>query len=209
MICKSHTVPLWWLALYGVVFALCAIAPYDRAVWWVENVPVWIVIAAIVGISRYHRFSNLSYALMAVFILLHTVGGHYTFERVPFGAVTERFGFERNHYDRVAHFAVGLYAYPIAELLTTKRLVHARWLALLFPVFAIVAVAGAYEIFEWQYALHADPGAGHAVLGSQGDVWDAQKDILADTLGALLAIGVFYLRHRPALAALHPRTVRE
>jgi len=201
---RDYTVPLLLLALYGLVFAVCAIAPYDRAVWWAENIPVLIVVAALVLISRHFRFSNTSYVLTSVFIILHTIGGHYTFERVPFDAVTALFGFERNHYDRLAHFSVGFYAYPIAEFLTRKRLVHARWIVALFPVFAIATVAGVYEIFEWQYALRSDPAAGIAVLGSQGDIWDAQKDILADTLGALLAIALFFRQHREALKSVRP-----
>jgi putative membrane protein len=199
----SWTVPLLLLALYGVVFTVCAIEPYDRAVWWAENLPVLIVVGALAGLARMHRFSDTSYVLMSVFIILHTIGGHYTFERVPFDWVTDFFGFERNHYDRMAHFSVGFYAYPMAELLMRRRLVRTRWLVALFPVCAIAAVAGVYEIFEWQYALAADPEAGIAVLGSQGDIWDAQKDILADTLGALLVTLLFFFRHHAELATLH------
>ena len=189
---QTRTVPILLLALYGIVFSVCAIAPFDRAVWWAENIPVLIVVGVLVALARCYRFSNTSYALMSVFIILHTIGGHYTFERVPFDAVTECFGFERNHYDRIAHFSVGFYAYPVAELLMRKRLVRTRWIVSLFPVFAIIAVAGVYEIFEWQYALAADPAAGIAVLGSQGDIWDAQTDILADTLGAMLVMLLFF-----------------
>lgn len=205
---RNYIVPLSLLVLYGAVFAICAISPYDRAVWWAENIPVLIVVAALVLISRHFRFSNTSYMLMSVFIVLHTIGGHYTFERVPFDAVTNLFGFERNHYDRLAHFSVGFYAYPIAEFLTRKRLVHARWIVALFPVFAIATVAGVYEIFEWQYALNSDPAAGIAVLGSQGDIWDAQKDILADTLGALLAVVLFFVQHQKELRTLRASPAR-
>ena len=161
-----------------------------------------IVVVVLALISRRYRFSNTSYVLMTVFIILHTIGGHYTFERVPFELVSEFFGFERNHYDRVAHFSVGFYAYPIAEYLLRRRLVRSRWIIALFPVFAIATVAGIYEIFEWQYALNSDPAAGIAVLGSQGDIWDAQKDILADTLAALLVIGLFFLQHQAELKTL-------
>ena len=199
---QTYVIPLLLLALYGLVFAVSAISPYDRTVWWAENIPAMIVVAVLVLISRYYRFSNTSYVLMTVFIILHTIGGHYTFERVPFGAVSEFFGFERNHYDRVAHFSVGFYAYPIAEYLLRRRLVHSRWIIALFPVFAIATVAGIYEIIEWQYALHSDPAAGIAVLGSQGDIWDAQQDILADTLGALLAISLFFFQHKTELKNL-------
>jgi len=205
---QTYSVPLMLLALYGLVFTVCAISPYDRAVWWAENIPVLLIVSVLVLISRGFRFSNTSYALMVIFIILHTIGGHYTFERVPFAAVSEFFGFERNHYDRVAHFSVGLYAYPIAEVLMVKRLVHTRWIIALFPVFAIAAVAGAYEILEWQYALNSDPTAGIAVLGSQGDIWDAQKDILADTLGALLAMVLFFVQHWDELKTLRAGRVR-
>lgn len=193
------------LLFYCFVFIVCAIAPFDRTVWWAENIPVLIIVVTIIYISRSFTFSNTSYILMTVFIILHTIGGHYSFERVPFSLITETFGFERNHYDRVAHFSVGLYAYAIAEVLLLKQLVKSRWLILLFPVFSIVAIAGAYEIIEWQYAINADSNAGIAVLGSQGDIWDAQKDILADTLGAILVMLLFFLQHHHQLKLLRQR----
>jgi putative membrane protein len=198
----SYAVPLSLLALYGSEFAACAITPYDRTVWWAENIPVLLVVGLLVLISRSYRFSNTSYLLMTVFILLHTIGGHYTFERVPFDVVSKFFGFERNHFNRVAHFSVGLYAYPIAEFLMVRRLVHTRWIIALFPVFAITTLAGLYEIFEWQYAVNSDPAAGIAVLGSQGDIWDAQKDILSDTLGAMLVMILFFFQHKVELKTL-------
>ena len=199
---SSWALPFALLAFYFVVFTLCAIEPYDRNVWWAENIPVLVVVGAIVWLSRIHQFSNTSYFLMSVFIILHTIGGHYTFERVPFDWVSDLFGFERNHYDRIAHFSVGFYAYAIAEVLIARRLVRSRWIVLLFPIFAIATVAGVYEIMEWQYAMSADSKAGLAVLGSQGDVWDAQKDILADILGAILVMMLFFYQNRIELTTL-------
>ena len=185
---------------YLLLFGVCAIAPHDRAVWWAENIPIILLVCLVVWIHRYHRFTPLSYLFMSVLIVLHTIGGHYTFERVPFGLVTELFGFERNHYDRLAHFSVGFYAYPIAEILLKKRLVSSAAVLAMFPVFAIFTVAGCYEIFEWIYAIYADPGAGIAVLGSQGDIWDAQKDILADSLGSIFAVAAFFFVYRREVA---------
>ena len=83
-------------------------------------------------------------------------------------------------------------------------MVNSRLILLLFPVFTILAVAALYEVFEWQFALLADPHAGLAVLGSQGDVWDAQKDITADTFGALFAIVVYTWRNWPAITEALP-----
>ncbi len=193
-----------WLLLgaYLLLFVVCGIAPYDRAVWWAENIPILLLVALIVWLHRQHRFSGLSYVFMAFLVVLHTIGGHYTFERVPFGVITEWFGFQRNHYDRIAHFTVGFYAYPIAELLLAKRLVRHPFVLLSYPLFAILAVAACYEIFEWQYALTAEAAAGSAVLGSQGDIWDAQKDMLADGLGAVFATLVFWWVNRRALGRL-------
>ena len=194
--------PIALLSVYLLIFSVCAIEPYDRSVWWAENIPVIIVVGIIIWLSTIHRFSNISYLLMSVFIFLHTIGGHFTFERVPFDMISEAFGFERNHYDRMAHFSVGFYAYTIAEVLMVRRLVTTRWIVFLFPLFAIVTVAGVYEIIEWQYAIAADPKAGIAVLGSQGDIWDAQKDILADTLGALFVLAIFFYKNRNQLRNL-------
>lgn len=190
------------LVIYLLMFAALGVAPYDRAVWVAENLPIMAIVLLLVTTYRRFRFSDGAYLFMACLVFLHTIGGHFTFERVPFDWVTDLFGFQRNHYDRMAHFTVGFYAFPCAELLLRKRLVSSRWVLLLFPIFFIVTVAAGYELFEWQYAVHADPTAGIAVLGSQGDIWDAQKDMLADTLGALFATGLFAVFNRRSLAAL-------
>ncbi len=186
------------LAVYLSLFAALTIAPYDRITWFVENATVWIIVGTIVVLYwRGIRFTNLSYALMAVLVFLHTIGGHYTFERVPFGWVTHLLGFERNNYDRLAHFSVGFYAFPIAEWLATKRLVANRFILFTYPIFTIATIAMSYELVEWVYAASASPEAGAAYLGSQGDIWDAQKDMLSDTLGALAATIAFFLVRTP------------
>lgn len=190
---QSQRPQVLFFGAYLVLFLICAIDPYERTVWWAENLPIVLLVGIIAWVGRVHTFSRMSYGLMACLVVLHTIGGHYTFERVPFDWITDTFDFERNHYDRMAHFTVGFYAFPLAEILHRRSLVNTRWLLYLFPVFSVVTLAAAYELFEWQYALLGDPDAGAAVLGSQGDVWDAQKDILSDTLGALFAMGVFAL----------------
>jgi len=178
--------------VFALFFVALGIAPVSREVWIAEVVPVILVFVALVATFRSFRFSNLAYTLMAFWLFWHTIGGHYTFANVPFGAVTDLFGFERNHFDRIGHFSVGFYAYPMAEWVTRKR-----WcgpvLAVFFGLFFVMSVAAAYEIIEWWFAVKAGGDAGIEFLGSQGDVWDAQKDMLADTLGALAAVALFGL----------------
>jgi putative membrane protein len=184
------------LVVYLVEFTVLAFNPYDRATWWAENIPIMLIVLALILMYPRFRFSAGAYLAMSVLIFLHTIGGHFTFERVPFGLITDLFGFERNHYDRMAHFSVGFYAFPVAEILLRKNLVRSWWVLLLFPVFAIFTVAALYEIIEWLYAAIAGGETGSAFLGSQGDIWDAQKDMLADGLGAICAVTVFGLIHR-------------
>lgn len=186
----------WLLGIYALEFLVLAISPIDRMTWFVENITILIIVAVIIGLYLAKvRFSKMAYALAFVLIYLHTIGGHYTFAMVPFGWVTDFFGFSRNHFDRIAHFSVGFYAFAIAEWLWSRRLVNTKFLLFTYPVFVIATIAMSYELIEWIYAATANPEAGIAYLGSQGDVWDAQKDMLADTLGAIVAtISFFSLR---------------
>ena len=181
------------LVVYLVEFSALAIHPYDRTDWIAENIPIVLIVAFLVATYRRFQFSNLSYMLMSALVFLHTIGGHYTFERVPFGLITSLIGAHRNHFDRVAHFTVGLYAFPVAEFIERRQLIRVRWVTCLFAVFAICTVAMGYEIFEWIYAVSASPSAGQAFLGSQGDPWDAQEDMLCDAVGAIAAV-LLYLR---------------
>lgn len=185
---KEHRTAKVLLGIYCIVFIWAAINPFERSTWWAENIPIMAIVGALVILySRGIRFSTTSYILMSVLLLLHTIGGHYTFERVPFDWFTNFFGFERNHYDRIAHFSVGFYAFPIMEFLEMKKLSNSRMLSFFFAVFTIAFVAMSYELIEWIFAVTAGGSSGANFLGSQGDIWDAQKDMLADTLGAIAA----------------------
>jgi len=161
-----------------------------RDVWWAENIPVLGVFLLLVVTFKRFRFSNTAYVLMSVWLALHTIGGHYTFANVPFGFITDLFDLERNHFDRIAHYSIGFYAFPVTEYLTRKNLARPV-IAYLFGLFAIMSLAAGYEIIEWWYAVIAGGDAGIEFLGSQGDIWDAQKDMLADTLGAVTALIIF------------------
>lgn len=194
---NSSNFLFYLLGVYAVLFLVLAINPIDRPTWFVENLTVWIIIAVILILYKFNiRFSRVAYALMFVLIYLHTIGGHYTFALVPFSWVTDLFNFSRNHFDRMAHFSVGFYAFAVAELLWSRKLVGNKFLLFTYPVFVIAAIAMSYELIEWIFAVNAAPEAGLAYLGSQGDIWDAQKDMLADTLGALFATTLFFFVYK-------------
>jgi putative membrane protein len=201
----ERVTPLVLFAGYVVVFVWGAIDPYDRTTWWVENVPIVLLVTALVVLYlRGVRFSPFAYLMMAVLPYWHTVGGHFTFERVPFGWFDRLFGFQRNMFDRVGHFSVGFFAFGIMEYLLSRQKMS-RGLAVLFAVFTIAFVAMSYELLEWIYAAYGgNSQAGANFLGSQGDIWDAQKDMLMDTLGAVVSV-LLYLVVRPRE---HPAAVR-
>ncbi|MDO8282636.1 MAG: DUF2238 domain-containing protein [Thermodesulfovibrionia bacterium] len=193
---NTNKLPYFLFTLYLMVFAALAVAPHDRSIWWAENIPIMLIVLFLLLTYHKYQFSNAAYICMAFLIFLHTVGGHYTFALVPFDHVTKLFGFERNHYDRITHFTVGFYAFPIAEFILNKRWVTKKLILFSFPIFTIFAVASIYEIIEWSFAIASDPSAGLAFLGSQGDVWDAQKDMLADGLGSVCVMAFFSMLRR-------------
>ncbi|HDL1722856.1 TPA: DUF2238 domain-containing protein, partial [Mannheimia haemolytica] len=166
----------------------------------------FIVFALLIITYPKFQFSGLAYFLMSLWLIMHLIGAKYTFANVPFEwanqFLTPILGEDRNHFDRVAHYIIGFYSFPMAEWLLRKRKCG-MGVAFFFSLFFIMSVAAAYEIIEWQYAVIEGGNAGVEFLGSQGDIWDAQKDMLADTLGALTAL-MIYLIARPDLR-IHDR----
>ena len=189
MIMKNYF-PHALAVIFVVFFILLGISPVSREVWIAEIIPVVIIFFALVITFKKFRFSNVAYGLLGLWLFWHTVGGHYTFANVPFGWVNDFLGSERNHFDRVGHFVIGFYAFAMAEWLLRKKLCGFK-LAVIFSVFFIMSVAAAYEIIEWWYAVAEGGDAGVEFLGSQGDIWDAQKDMLSDTLGAITSLILF------------------
>ena len=181
------------LSIYIVEFIVAGINPYSRDVWYAENGPIVLLVAFIVFLYfKNIRFSNTAYALMFILPFWHTIGGHYTFSLVPFDWFNNFFGFERNMFDRIGHFAMGFYALPIIEYLVERGLVAKKWIATTYAVFAVAFIAVFYEWIEWWFAEIWGGDAGAAFLGSQGDIWDAQKDMLMDVLGAVSAAVVYF-----------------
>lgn len=180
---------------FAVVFLLAwlaaAIAPLHRFDWFLENLLVFVAVGCLVRFYRNYPLSDLSYLLILLFMLLHVLGTHYTYSKVPVGFwIQEALGQDRNHFDRLVHFAFGLLlTYPVREMLM-RHARAGRGLSA-FTAFAVIATASLiYETIEWLVAIIVSPEAAMAFLGTQGDVFDAQKDATLAMIGSLLALAV-------------------
>ena len=179
------------LVVVVVAVAVSAISPHNFAVWMTEIFWIAGLLAVLLSTRRMFRFSVTAYVCFFVWMVFQAVGAHYTFELVPMDWLTKPLGLVRNPYDRIAHFTVGWFAFPFCERFFRMGWVRSAFLSAFFAVMTVVAMAGLWELVEWQYAVIEGGEAGAAFLGSQGDIWDAQKDILCDTLGALCASALF------------------
>ncbi|MFC6997472.1 DUF2238 domain-containing protein [Rufibacter roseus] len=186
-----------WLIAYVVLFAAywsyTGFNTPDLKNWWLENTLTFTAIILLVAFYKHFRFSDLSYTCMFLFMMLHVYGSQYTYAENPFGFwVQDQLRLERNHYDRLVHFSFGfLLAYPMYEVfwrLTNMKLIF----TLLLPIDLTVSLGAIYELVEWAVADIFFPAQGMAYLGTQGDVWDAQKDIAVALLGAALTMLAVY-----------------
>lgn len=180
---------------FVVVWLWASINPVFPHDWLLENYLVFIFVPVILLVGHYFKLSNVSYTLITIFLILHVIGSHYTYEHVPFGdTLKEWFGGERNMYDRLVHFLCGfLLFYPIREIFMRLARVKGIWTYIL-PIDLWGSFSAIYEIIEWRAASVVDPASGLAFLGSQGDIWDAQKDMTLAILGAVLAaLIVFFI----------------
>ena len=192
---KSHKIVY---AIYMLVWIIMAINPKYPQDWLLENVLVFIFFPFIIWMDKKHNYSLISIILLLIFASLHSLGTHYTYaEMEHFDGITQFFGFERNHFDRVVHFAFGLLLFRILfEMITSD--INTVKTALLYTFTMIISISMLYEVLEWLAAVIFNPELGIAFLGTQGDVWDAQKDTLAATIGALINIA-FYRSYKRLL----------
>jgi putative membrane protein len=182
----------WFLlTTFLILWAILAIRPLYRHDWILENILVVLFVPVAIFTARYFRLSDFSYTLITVFMILHIIGAHYTYEKVPFGyTISSAFGATRNHYDRIVHFAFGfLLSYPIREMFLRIASVRGFW-GYFLPLDLTLSMSAIFESFEWAVAAVVNPTAGLAYLGSQGDIWDAQKDMVLAALGAVITMSV-------------------
>lgn len=181
-----------------------AIRPLNPSDYWIEIATPVGLFVLLVATWRLFPLTKLSYTLLFLEMLVLVVGAHYTHERVPlFDWIREPLGWSRNHYDRFAHLCVGfLTVIPVREFLRRTSSLRGRWL-MAMSIISILAFAAFYEMTEWWIAAATSPETGSAYLGSQGDPWDAQKDMLMDWIGAVAGVLAFSRLHDRALER-HP-----
>lgn len=188
---RPRRYPYVLLALFLVALGLSAIEPWDFKNWLLENVLTVLAVLVLVLTRKRLPLSNVSYTLIFVFLCTHVVGSHYSYSRVPLGvAVTEFFGWQRNHYDRFVHLCFGLLlAYPIREVFVRVAGVRGFW-GYYLPLDVTMSFSMLYELIEWGAAEAFGGELGMAYLGTQGDVWDAHKDMLLATIGGVISMSV-------------------
>jgi len=176
------------LSILSAVFVWSAINPADRLTWVLEVAPVLIVLPILVFTYHSFVFTPLVYTLILIHALILLVGGHYTYAEVPwFNWLRDTYELSRNYYDRVGHFVQGFVPAMVAReiLLRKSPLVSGRWLFFIVSCICL-SISAVYEFIEWWVAAY-EGGAADAFLGTQGDVWDTQWDMLMALVGAVIA----------------------
>ncbi len=183
--------------IFFVIWLLLAIDPLDRHDWLLENALVIIIIPFLIFSYKKLPLSKISYTLIFIFLCLHEVGSHYTYSNVPYdqwwssmfgSTLNEIFNWERNHYDRLVHFSYGLLlAYPIREVFHRVASVQGFW-GYFLPLDVTMSTSMIFELIEWAAAEIFGGELGAAYLGTQGDIWDAHKDMGLASLGAAIAM---------------------
>ena len=195
-------------ALFIAALVWSAVQPHDYFTWVLEVFPAIIGAALLIATRRSFPLTPLLYVLLFVHALVLIVGGHYTYALVPFGFwMRDAFGFTRNHYDRIGHFAQGFVpAIAAREILIRRNVVRGRggWLFAIVLAFCL-AISAAYELLEWTVSALSG-SKGDSFLGTQGDVWDTQKDMALATIGAIAAQLTLARVHDRQLASVdaHP-----
>lgn len=177
-----------YLAAICAFAALSYVGAADRMTWWLEATPALIAVLILATTRQRFPLTNLVTILIGIHCIILLIGAHYTYANVPaFNWLRDAFDLSRNHYDRLGHFVQGFIPAMIARelLLRTSPLRHGAWLFTIITL-SILGVSAAYELVEWLAAVLTGEAA-DAFLGSQGDVWDSQKDMMLALLGAITA----------------------
>lgn len=201
---QNRREPLVLLLACLALLAVTAINPHDFTTWVLEVFPVFLALPLLCISYKSFALTPLLYRLIFLHAIILMVGGHYTYAKVPLGFwMQEWFDFQRNHYDRIGHFMQGFEPAILArEIFIRKNVVkRGAWLVL-FVLSITLAFSACYEFIEWFVAV-VSAEAADAFLGTQGDVWDTQWDMLMCLIGAATALVLLPRLHDAHLAGLH------
>ncbi|MBK7692221.1 MAG: DUF2238 domain-containing protein [Bacteroidetes bacterium] len=178
-----------YTALFLIGWLYTLVGTSDIANWFLENTLVIIFLGVLILTFKKFQFCDLTYTFIFIYLSLHIYGAMYTYAENPFGYwLKDFFHFERNHYDRIVHFSFGfMLAYPMRDFFINK-MQFPNWVGWLLPIEITLSFSCLYELVEWAVADVLFPEQGVAYLGTQGDVWDAQKDMFMAFSGAVLII---------------------
>ena len=196
-----------WAGIFLGVFVWSAITPHDRFTWILEVAPAVIGFVVLVFTRNNFPLTPLVYLLILIHCIILMIGGHYTYAEVPlFNDMKELFGFDRNNYDKIGHFAQGFVPALIArEIIIRKSIIlNIRWRNFLIVCFCL-AFSAFYELIEWWVAIASGEGA-EAFLGTQGYIWDTQSDMGYALSGAILGLLILGKIHDRQLELLQART---
>jgi putative membrane protein len=174
-----------------VLLVWSGIHPHDRFTWWLEVAPIFLGVPALILLYPRLHLTPLVYTLIWIHCGILMLGGHYTYAQVPLGFWMEQWlGFARNHYDRIGHFAQGFVPAMLAREIFIRRspLAGSRWLPFMVICFCL-AFSAFYELVEFWTAL-AEGSAATDFLGTQGDPWDTQWDMMLALIGAIVSLVV-------------------
>jgi putative membrane protein len=174
-----------------------------RLTWILETFPVMIALPIILLTYKRFTLTSLTYTLVAIHAMILMVGGHYSYSKVPLGFWMEDwFGWTRNNYDKIGHFMQGFgpAIYSREILIRTSPLARGKWLSFM-SIAVPLAFSALYEIFEWAASL-SNPADTEAFLGTQGDIWDTQTDMLWCLIGSIAAIILLTKLHNKYLSKI-------
>ena len=204
---SDRRIPLLVALLVATIIALLASAwrPYDRLTWLMEVAPVLIALPLLVATRARYPLTTLLYLLIFAHACVLIVGGAYTYARVPLGAwVQEALSLDRNPYDKLGHFMQGFVPALLArEILVRGGYVRGRRMTAFLCLCVALAISATYELIEWAAAVALGQSADD-FLGTQGDPWDTQSDMLMALIGASTALTVLSGIHDRQLQALPP-----
>lgn len=189
-----------YAAIFVGFWAYTGITTPDLLNWLLENSLTLSMVVILVAFYNIFRFSDVSYTLIFLFMLLHVYGSYHQYAENPFGEwLKEQYGFKRNHYDRIVHFGFGLLlSYPLFEI-ARRGFSLSLLLSSVLTLSLVLGLSAVYEIVEWVVAdvVYDGDEQGMAYLGMQGDIWDAQKDMALAMAGSILTIGIALLLRKP------------